>query len=174
MNSSAGKGITSILKGFNAGSIARFMPNLAAKNGKALVGISFCNNSNNAFKNECMDISKAIGTPCEIDESLMPAVTGLSGSGIAFAFSFIHALALGGVESGINYQKSIEIAVATVEGAVEVLKNSNDNPIEWLSRVISPAGTTIKGLKTLEENGFTYSVMKAVESASKRAKELEN
>jgi len=169
----AGKSIKSILKDFNADSMARFMPNLAARNGKALVGISFCGNSDEKFKNECLNISKAIGTPCEIEENLMPAVTGLSGSGIAFVFSFIHALALGGVASGINYKKSIEIALATVEGALEVLKSSPDNPIEWLSRVISPAGTTISGVKKLEEYGFTNSVIKAVEAAAKKAEELE-
>lgn len=169
----AGKSIKSISEKFNADSVARFMPNLAARNRKALVGISFGSNTDKKFKEDCMKIAEAVGYPCEIDESLMPAVTGLSGSGIAYVFSFIHALALGGVSSGINYTKALEIAIAAVEGGVEVLKNSGDNPVEWLSRVVSPAGTTISGVKELEKNNFTYSVMKAVEAAAERASELE-
>jgi pyrroline-5-carboxylate reductase len=169
----AGKSIKSLLDLFNADTAARFMPNLAAGYRKALVGVSFSGNADGKFKTDCIKIAEAVGYPCEIDENLMPAVTGLSGSGIAYVFSFIHALALGGVKSGINYTKSLEIATAAVEGAVEVLNKSGGNPMEWLSRVISPAGTTIAGVEQLEKNGFTYGIIKAVEAAAERASELE-
>jgi pyrroline-5-carboxylate reductase len=169
----AGKTSAYIQKQLNAGEVARFMPNLAAQERKALVGISFSESASAEFKQDCLQIALAIGTPCELPESLMPAVTGLSGSGIAFVFSFLHALALGGVEAGIAYPKALDIALATVEGAVAVVKNGGQNPITWLSQVISPAGTTIKGIRALEEQGFTPSVMSAVREAAKRAVELE-
>jgi pyrroline-5-carboxylate reductase len=169
----AGKTIEYIQNRLNALEIARFMPNLAAQEKKALVGISFSEQISAEFKKDCLDIAQAIGTPCELPESLMPAVTGLSGSGIAFVFAFLHALALGGVEAGIPYPKALEIALVTVDGAVATVRNSGLNPVALLSQVISPAGTTIKGVAALEKNGFTYSIMSAVQEAAKRAAELE-
>ncbi|MBN1413183.1 MAG: pyrroline-5-carboxylate reductase [Spirochaetales bacterium] len=169
----AGRKIEYFQKGLNTPFVTRFMPNIAAIEGKALVGIAYGDKVDEGFKAECRQIAGAIGTPCEIKESLMSAVTGLSGSGIAFVFSFIHALALGGVQCGINYDKAVEIAVATVEGAAALVKSGKKNPIELLSRVISPAGTTIEGIGCLEEAGFTHSVMKAVQKASEKAAKLE-
>jgi pyrroline-5-carboxylate reductase len=149
------------------------MPNLAAQEQKALVGISYSPSVTNDFKQDCISIAEAMGTPCELPESLMPAVTGLSGSGIAFVFSFLHAMALGGVNAGIPYPKALDIALATVEGAVALVKKSGQNPITLLSQVVSPAGTTIKGISCLEQYGFNYSVISAVQAAAERAKELE-
>ena len=103
----------------------------------------------------------------------MPAVTGLSGSGIAFVFAFIHAMALGGISSGIAYPTSLSIALITIQGALAVMEKKKENPVELLSKVISPAGTTIRGVAALEKEGFTYSVIKAIESATTRATELE-
>jgi pyrroline-5-carboxylate reductase len=153
--------------------IARFMPNLAASEGKSLVGVSFSEQVDEEFKQDCLRIAQAIGTPCELPESLMPAVTGLSGSGIAFVFAFIHAMALGGVSSGIAYPNSLMIALKTIEGALAVMEKTKEHPVELLSKVISPAGTTIRGVTALEKEGFTYSVIKAVENAASRAFELE-
>jgi pyrroline-5-carboxylate reductase len=169
----AGRKMSYIADRIKPSSMARFMPNLAAKVGKALVGISFGEGAVQEFKDDCLQIAEAIGIPCPIPESLMPAVTGLSGSGIAYVFSFLHALALGGVKSGIAYPTSLEIALATLEGAVEVVRESGENPIDWLSRVVSPAGTTIQGVAALEEGAFSATVMEAVERATDRAGELE-
>jgi pyrroline-5-carboxylate reductase len=153
--------------------VTRFMPNLAASMGKALVGVSFSEQADDEFKKDCLKIARAIGTPCELPESLMPAVTGLSGSGIAFVFAFIHAMALGGVSSGIAYPDSLMIALKTIEGALAVVDKTKENPVNLLCKVISPAGTTIQGITTLEKEGFNYSVIKAVKDATERALELE-
>jgi pyrroline-5-carboxylate reductase len=169
----AGKKISFFSGKLGTDRVARFMPNLAASEHQALVGISFADGADNEFKKDCAEIASAIGVPMELPESLMPAVTGLSGSGIAFVFSFAHAMALGGVSAGIPYPKALDIAIQTIAGAVAVLEKSKENPIELLSKVISPAGTTIRGIAALEKDGFTHSVIDAVESASVRAKELE-
>ena len=170
----AGRSTSQLLDRTGAKAVARFMPNLAAKERKALVGVSFSDSCDAAFKKDCLAIAAAIGLPCEVPESLMPAITGLSGSGIAFVFAFFHAMALGGVKTGITYTQALEITLQVVEGAVAVIKKSGDNPMVWLSRVISPAGTTIQGIAELERTGFTHSVMKAVELAAQKAAAMES
>jgi len=126
-----------------------------------------------SFKAQCLQIAGAVGKPIQIPERLMPMMTGLSGSGIAFVFQFLHAMALGGVKTGFGYSAALETALQVVEGAVEVLRKTGETPSTWITRVASPAGTTIEGLQVLEEGGFTASVMGAVEAASRRAEELE-
>jgi pyrroline-5-carboxylate reductase len=169
----AGKKIELFKEKLQSNRIVRFMPNLAATERKALVGVSFPEGSDDELRKDVIAIASAIGEPCELPESLMPAVTGLSGSGIAYVFAFAHAMALGGVSSGIAYPKALSIAIKTIEGAAALLGKSGENPIALLCRVISPAGTTIQGVNALEKGGFTYSVIEAVERATDRAKELE-
>jgi pyrroline-5-carboxylate reductase len=91
----------------------------------------------------------------------------------AEAFAFLHALALGGVACGIKYDDALRIAMATVEGAAASVRATGSHPVALISQVISPAGTTIKGIQRLESEGFTGAVIKAVEDAAKRAAELE-
>jgi pyrroline-5-carboxylate reductase len=169
----AGKKTEYFIQALGTKQVVRFMPNLAASAGCAAVGIAPGPDTDTVFRDECIDIARAIGTPYQLSENLMPAITGLSGSGIAFVFSFVHALALGGVQSGLKYDEALKIAISTLEGAVAVLGSSGSNPIEYLSKVISPAGTTIKGVWALEEHGFTNAVIKAVCAAAERAGELE-
>lgn len=181
----AGKPISFLQKYLHTSYLSRFMPNLAAMYGKAAVGVSFPEAGGTvsggigdsaamaSFKADCLQIAEAIGKPIQIPERLMPMMTGLSGSGIAFVFQFIHALALGGVKTGFGYPAALETALQVVEGAVEVLRKTGEVPSTWITRVTSPAGTTIEGLQVLEETAFTASVMGAVEAASRRAEELE-
>ncbi len=170
----AGVGLAGIREELQADAVARFMPNLAAREGKALVGVAFSEPASEPFREAALDVARAIGTPLEVRESLMAAITGISGSGIAFVFAFLHAMALGGVSVGLAYPKALTAALATIEGAVEVVRRSGENPTEWLTRVISPAGTTIRGVEALEAGGFTHAVIKAIEAATARALELES
>ena len=160
--------------------IARFMPNLAAMYGKAAVGVSFPEGDGaaagadaEAFRRDALAMAAALGEAVPIPERLMPMMTGLSGSGIAFVFAFVHALSLGGVKTGLGYDKSLEVSLNVVEGAVEVLRRSGENPAALIAKVASPAGTTIAGLQALEDAAFTAAVMRAVEDAAARAEELE-
>ncbi|MCX7787916.1 MAG: pyrroline-5-carboxylate reductase [Spirochaetes bacterium] len=175
----AGKQISFLQKYLQTSYISRFMPNLAAMYGKAVIGVSFPEGSSapsselESFKTACLQIAEAVGKPIPIPERLMPMMTGLSASGIAFVFQFIHAMALGGVKTGLGYPSAVEATLQVVEGAVEVLRKTGEIPSAWITRVTSPAGTTIEGLQVLEETAFTAAVMGAVEAASRRAKELE-
>jgi pyrroline-5-carboxylate reductase len=179
---SAGKRIISIIAGqplakfssaLHTESACRFMPNLAALAGKAAVGVSFPDGVSEDFQQDCLAVAGAVGEPFVIPEGLMSAFTGLSGSGIAYVFSFLHALALGGVAAGIRYDEALRVSLTVVEGAVAAVRSSGAHPVELLSRVVSPAGTTIQGVRRLESAGFAGAVMQAVEDAARRARELE-
>lgn len=110
-------------------------------------------------------------------ESLLDAVTGLSGSGPAFVFSFIQSLAEGGVKSGLSYNDSLDLAITTVLGSVYYLKderekNPNIHPYALRNRVTSPGGTTIFGLSEWEKNSVGYGISESVFQAYLRSKEL--
>jgi len=152
--------------------IVRFMPNLAAKVGRSVVGVSPGQDCSPAFAQQAVAVAQAIGTAVVIPERLMAAVTGLSGSGIAFVFHFIHSLALGGVREGFAYPQALALALDTVDGAVSLLRSTGEHPAAFESRVCSPAGTTIEGIRALERGGLTDAVMEAVAAASRRAQEL--
>ncbi len=177
----AGKPISLFTENLKTYKVIRFMPNLAAKICKSVVGISTAENAggdpseklDEEFRSTAYETARAIGMPVELPEELMPAITGLSGSGIAYVFAFLHAMALGGTDVGFSYSQALEIAYATCEGAVKVLQNEGISPAEYLTRVTSAGGTTIKGVKALERGGLTPTVMEAINAASERAKEIE-
>jgi pyrroline-5-carboxylate reductase len=169
----AGLGTTFVQKELGIDQVVRFMPNLAAKVGKALVGVSPGPGCGPAFADQALAIAGAIGRASLIPEKLMAAMTGLSGSGIAFVFHFVHALAMGGVKEGFAYPQALEHALDTIDGAVALLRDTGDHPIAFESKVCSPSGTTIEGVKALESGGFTNAVLEAVSAAARRAHELE-
>lgn len=169
----AGKTIAYFQGKTGSDNIIRFMPNIAATVGESIVAVSPGQNASGDFIKEAMDVAESVGKAVVLTESEMSAFTGLSGCGIAYAFSFIHALALGGTEQGISYDKSLKIAIQTVEGATALLKKSEENPISLLTKVTSAGGATIVGVKALEEGKFTAAVMDAVKKSRDRADELE-
>lgn len=168
----AGKKIQAIAEALATDQVARFMPNLAATRGASLVGVSFHPDAAPAMREDALSIAAALGSSLEIPEKLMSAMTGVSGSGLAYVFQFVHAMAQGGVAAGFDYRTALSIVVAGLEGAASLLHDGT-HPMELISRVTSPAGTTIQGIRALERGGFTASVMEAVEAAARKATELE-
>jgi pyrroline-5-carboxylate reductase len=114
----------------------------------------------------------AVGSAVIVEEKLMDAVTGLSGSGPAYVFSFIEALIEAGVKTGLSRAVARELSVQTVLGAALCLKESDTHPALLKDQVTSPGGTTASGLYQLEAGGFKATVMEAVESACNRSREL--
>jgi pyrroline-5-carboxylate reductase len=137
-----------------------------------MVGVSFHPDASARMKADVLDLAWALGTAMEIPEKLMGAMTGVSGSGLAFIFQFVHAMAQGGVAAGFDYRTALAVAVAGLEGAASLLKDGT-HPMELASRVTSPAGTTIQGVRALERAGFTAAVMDAVEAAARKAADFE-
>jgi pyrroline-5-carboxylate reductase len=103
---------------------------------------------------------------------MMDAVTGLSGSGPAFVFALIEALADGGVLVGLTRQMATDLAAQTVFGAAKLLLETGKHPGELKDMVTSPAGTTIAGMHALERGGLRGLVMEAVRRATERSAEL--
>tara|TARA_B100000959_G_scaffold262192_1_gene300390 strand:+ start:456 stop:1307 length:852 start_codon:yes stop_codon:yes gene_type:complete len=118
------------------------------------------------------EIFSAIGKAVEINEDLMDAVTGLSGSGPAYIFLIIEALADAGVKVGLPKDISMTLSVQTVLGAAKLASESGDHPAKLREMVTSPGGTTIAGINSLEEGNLKAVLMNAVEAATQRGREL--
>jgi len=152
--------------------IVRIMPNTPALIGEGAVGISFGEDIHPSKKEELMDILKSLGTVVEVDETLMDAVTGLSGSGPAYVFMFIEALIQGGIKEGLSYNQAKELAVQTVLGSAKLMKDTGEHPSILRDKVSSPGGTTIHAIHKLEEKGLKDAVITAVSEAAKKSREL--
>lgn len=159
--------------------VARYMPSLSARIGVGAVAVSFHadlspgNDADSFLMESVRKIANAVGTAYEIPEHLMGAFTGISGSGIAYAWSFIHGLAMGGVQNGLAYGTSLAVVCDMVVGAAEYLKVNSEHPVAMLSKVCSPGGTTIEGMHALDKAGFQGICMDAVKQTVRRSKELE-
>jgi pyrroline-5-carboxylate reductase len=114
----------------------------------------------------------ALGKTVVVAEILMDAVTGLSGSGPAYIFLLIEALADGGVKMGLPRQVALTLAAQTVYGSAKLLLETGLHPGELKDRVASPAGTTIAGLHALEARAFRSAIIEAVACATQRSQEL--
>ena len=114
----------------------------------------------------------SFGIALSVEERYLDAVTGLSGSGPAYVFLFIEALADGGVQMGLARDVAVKLALQTVYGSARMALESTKHLAELKDEVTSPGGTTIAGLYALEQKGFRGTVMDAVVSATQRSQEL--
>lgn len=154
--------------------IVRVMPNMPAliqQGATALCRNSNVSDSDYRFVKTLFD---TIGETVTVPESSMDAVTGLSGSGPAYVFSFMEAMIDAGVKSGLSREVARNLTLQTILGAVQLAKTSKNHPAVLRDQVTSPGGTTASGLHVLEREGFNGIIISAVEAAYKRSIELGN
>ena len=152
--------------------VIRVMPNtpaLVLSGAAALAKGSSATNEDLAL---ALEIFSAVGKAVVIDEKLMDAVTGLSGSGPAFVFTVIEALSDAGVKVGIPRPLALELAAQTVFGSAKMVIETREHPAKLRDMVTSPGGTTIAGMHELEKGKLRAVLMNAVEAATNRSKEL--
>jgi len=148
------------------------MPNTPALVGKGVSVITENGNLNNSEKQNVHILFSSIGKVLELPENLFDAVTGLSGSGPAYVYTFIQALIQAGVLHGLDTQTAKTLAVATVLGSAEMVKQSNEHIGSLIDKVTSPGGTTIQALASMEKDGLKNAIINGVTEAVKRSKEL--
>jgi pyrroline-5-carboxylate reductase len=156
----------------HAARVVRVMPNMPALVGEGISVISPNRNVEGHLLKEVEHVFTHIGKVLVLPERLIDAVTGLSGSGPAYVFTFIQALADGGVKLGIPREASLLLAAQTVLGSARYLLETGEEPITLRGKVASPGGATIEGIHALERSGFSGIVMDAVEKAALKSRKL--
>ncbi|QDU64393.1 Pyrroline-5-carboxylate reductase [Planctomycetes bacterium Pan216] len=154
--------------------IVRIMPNTACLVGASASG--YCLNATASDEDAATvgQLLESVGVAFRLPESLLDAVTGLSGSGPAYVYLLIEALADGGVRMGLPRDVALSLAAQTVRGAATMVQETGTHPGQLKDAVASPGGTTIEGLATLEAHGFRSALIEAVTAATERSRELAN
>ncbi|MBI3185103.1 MAG: pyrroline-5-carboxylate reductase [Myxococcales bacterium] len=169
----AGVPIASLERKLGAGArIVRAMPNTPALVGAGAAALAAGEHATPADLEVACSIFRAVGTATVVEEGLLDAVTGLSGSGPAYIFLVIEALSDAGVKVGLPRYTALALAAQTVLGSAKLLIETGSHPGYLKDQVTSPGGTAIAGLHTLEAGGLRTTLIDAVEAATRRAREL--
>jgi pyrroline-5-carboxylate reductase len=169
----AGVPIAALERKLGAGTrIVRAMPNTPALVGAGACALSPGEHATEEDLATAERLFRSVGTVVRVEEALLDAVTGLSGSGPAYIFLVIEALSDAGVKVGLPRYTALELAAQTVLGSARLLLESGQHPGSLKDQVTSPGGTAIAGLHTLEAGGLRTTLINAVEAATRRAREL--
>jgi len=169
----SGLTITTIESILTQGRVVRVMPNVPALVGAGASAYSIGRRATEADGKFVKKLFEAVGVAHQVEEKLLDAVTGLSGSGPAYIFVLIEALSDGGVRMGIPRDVSTALAAQTVFGAAKLLQETGKHPGQLKDTVTSPGGTTMAGLHALENGRFRGTIIDCVVAATKRAQELQ-
>ncbi|QDS95509.1 Pyrroline-5-carboxylate reductase [Roseimaritima multifibrata] len=170
----AGVKLATLQKIFDSKSVVRVMPNTPSLVGFGASAFSCGPKVSEAQAKTVEQILAAVGVVAQVEESALDAVTGLSGSGPAYIFMIIEALADGGVAAGLPRALAQQFAAQTVLGAAQMVTQTGDHPALLKDAVASPGGTTIAGLAALEQNGLRSAMIEAVRTAAARSREMGN
>ncbi len=152
--------------------VVRVMPNTPALVGEGACGYALGQAATADDGELVKRLLCAVGVAYEVKESLIDAVTGLSGSGPAYGYTIIEALSDGGVAAGLSRDIATRLAAQTMLGAAKMVLETGKHPGELKDMVCSPGGTTIEGVHELEEGGVRSALINAVRAATERAVEL--
>lgn len=168
----AGLSLESLQNHASGARIVRAMPNTAAIVGRSATAYAFSPDTTAQDRELAELVFSSIGEVYPVQEKLLDAVTGLSGSGPAYVFLMIEALSDGGVACGLPRKLSQDLAIQTVLGAAELAKETSEHPAVLREMVTSPGGTTAAALAELESRGARAAFLEAVRAAERRSREL--
>lgn len=168
----AGISLRQLAEASGAERVVRVMPNTPCLVGAGASAYCRAVGASDADAAAVQTMLSAVGDAVEVPESMMDAVTGLSGSGPAYVFLIIEALADGAVAAGLPRHIAMRLAAQTVQGAAKMVADTGEHPGALKDAVASPGGTTIAGLAVLEENGVRGTLIAAVRAAARRSREL--
>ena len=152
--------------------VIRAMPNTACKVRESATAITLGSYATKEAQDFAEEIFSSIGKVSVVEETMMDAVTGLSGSGPAYVYLLMEAMVEAGVKVGLPRRLSEELTVQTVYGAAKMVIETGESPKKLRKQVTTPGGTTMAGIKVLEKADFTDLLIKAVENAAGRSKEM--
>jgi len=152
--------------------LVRTMPNTPCLVGDGATALCRGTHATEAHLALAQALFASVGVSVEVEERLLDAVTGLSGSGPAYVYLMIEAMADGGVQAGLTRATARLLAAQTVMGAAKMVLASDQHPAQLKDNVTTPGGTTIAALAVLERAGFRTALMDAIEAAAARSKEL--
>lgn len=154
------------------GRVIRVMPNAPALAGASASAFAVGEGATEADARLALSLLSAVGLALEVKESLLDAVTGLSGSGPAYVFMMIEALSDGGVAAGLPREAATRLAIQTVLGSAKLALETGLHPGVLKDMVTSPGGTTIEGLQVLEKGGVRAALIGAVRAAAEKSRQL--
>ena len=152
--------------------VIRAMPNTPAQVGSGACAYCVGTHADDTHKMQAAEIFRSVGNAVEVPESMMDAVTALSGSGPAYVYLMIEALVDGGVKVGLPRDVAYQLAAQTVLGAAKMVIETGLHPAQLRDMVTTPAGTTIEAIASLEHSGVRAALIDAVERATQRSREL--
>mgnify|MGYP002516475533 FL=1 len=160
------------LESFTKARYVRIMPNVPAQIAKGMTALSCNDNITSEELSDITEILETAGKVEQVPEKLMDCVTGVSGSGPAFVFMFIEAMADAAVRCGMPRKQAYTYAAQTVMGSAALVLETGKHPGELKDSVTSPAGTTIEGVAALESNGMRNAVIEAVTASYNKSVSL--
>lgn len=152
--------------------IIRVMPNTPSLIGDGASGIAAGSHATENDLETARKILESVGVVETVTEAQLDAVTGLSGSGPAYVYTFIESLAIQAEKEGLPLEMALRLATQTVIGAARMVETTGMSPEDLRNQVTSPGGTTLSGLEALTKHGFEDSVAAGVHAAAERSREI--